>query len=219
MRLRRVASILAFESVGVSLGGRRVLTGVDLRLDPGETVGVAGPNGSGKTTLVRTAATLVSVDEGTARVLGGDVRTAELAVVRSGIGLIGHQPALIPELTLAENLDHVARLTGADRTRVSRALDVVGLSAAAGRRAVECSFGMQRRVEIAHLLITRPRLLLLDEAASGLDESARDLIAALIGSVRDRGGASILVSHDRLQLQAMCDRVLTIAAGRVEPAA
>ena len=208
-----------FEDVGVSRGGRRVLTGVDLRLGPGDTVGVAGPNGSGKTTLVRTAATLVSVDAGKATVFGNEVQNADLSKVRAEIGLIGHQPSLIAELTLQENLDHVARLAGADRTRVARALEVVGLAAAADRRAGDCSFGMQRRVEIAHLLITRPRLLLLDEAASGLDEAARALVGALIGSVRDRGGASIVVSHDRPQLEAVCDRVLTIAAGRVEEAA
>jgi ABC-type multidrug transport system ATPase subunit len=202
--------------VGVSLGGRRVLSDVSLDLRSGETLGVAGPNGSGKTTLVRSAATLTTIDRGAAFVLGTNVDSGELTTIRASIGLIGHQPALIPELTLSENLGHIARLARIEFDRVDHALDVVGLSGAADRRASECSFGMLRRIEIAHLLLTKPRLLLLDEAASGLDESARDLIGALIGSVRGRGGAAIIVSHDRAQLEALCDRVLSLEAGRLE---
>lgn len=207
---------MRFESAGVSLGGRPVLADLHLSLAPGESVGVAGPNGSGKTTLVRTAATLVKPDAGSATVLGIDPVDDDPREVRASIGLIGHQPALIAELTLAENLTHVARLADIDPSRVARALEVVGLTDAADRHAKACSFGMQRRVEIAYLLLTRPRLLLLDEAAAGLDESARDLIGALVRSVRDRGGGAIVVSHDRAQLVSLCDRVLRLESGRLE---
>jgi ABC-type multidrug transport system ATPase subunit len=211
-----VTNIVELRNAGVSLGGQRVLTGIDLTLGPGESLGVAGPNGSGKTTLVRTIATLNSIDEGEAEVLGTDVTSSDLTGIRGSIGLIGHQPSLIEELTLLENLHHVARLAGIDRERVPRALDVVGLAGAAERRATASSFGMRRRVEIAHLLLTRPRLLLLDEAASGLDTSARDLIEALARSVREREGAVVVVSHDPSQLASLCDHVATITAGRLE---
>lgn len=209
--------IVVFENVGVSLGGRPVLADIDLVVDPGASVGVAGPNGSGKTTLARTAATLLAVDSGKATILGAEASGGGLGSVRREIGLIGHQPTLIPELTLHENLDHVARLAGIDRTRVARALDVVGLAGAADRRASECSFGMKRRVEIAHLLLTRPRLLLLDEAASGLDDSARELVTALVTSVRERDGACIVVSHDHRHLRELCDEVRTLSAGGLAP--
>lgn len=208
--------IVRFESAGVSLGGRPVLVDVDLDLQPGACVGVAGPNGSGKTTLVRTAATLISLDSGIGTILGVDFGSREMAGARSSIGLIGHHPSLIAELTLTENLTHIARLRGIDVSRVAKALDVVGLAGAAGRTAAESSFGMQRRVEIAHLLLAKPRLLLLDEAASGLDESARDLVAALIRSVRDRDGAAIVVSHDRSHLENLCDTVLGLELGRLK---
>lgn len=193
-----------------------MLRSVDLVVEPGESIGVAGPNGSGKTTLVRAAATLLSIDGGTAEVLGCDTRDRDLASVRRSIGLIGHQPSLIPELTLSENLEHIARLAGIDTSRIARALDVVGLGEAADRRAEACSFGMRRRVEIAHLLLTKPRLLLLDEAASGLDDSARDLIRALVDSVLGRGGGCIVVSHERAQLTEHTSRVLGLTAGRLE---
>ena len=200
------------------MGGRPVLRDLDLVVAPGEAVGIAGPNGSGKTTLIRTAATLVSIDRGSLTVLDQDAAGRDLVTTRSAIGLIGHQPTLIPELSLAENLTHIARLAGVDTSRIGRALDVVGLAEAADRRADACSFGMRRRVEIAHLLLTRPQLLLLDEAASGLDESARDLIEALVGSVCGRGGGCVVVSHDRAQLTDLCSRVTGLTDGRLEPA-
>jgi heme exporter protein A len=213
-----VEPVVSFQNAGVSLGGRPVLREIDLVVSPGEAVGIAGPNGSGKTTLVRAAATLIAIDLGRLTVLGSDSGASGLTAVRRSIGLIGHQPAVIPDLTLFENLDHIARLGGFDRTRVGRALDVVGLSGAADRRAEACSFGMLRRLEIAHLLLARPQLLLLDEAASGLDEAARDLISALVGSVRARNGGCLVVSHDRSQLETLTDRVLTITDGSLEPA-
>lgn len=207
-----------FDRARVSLGGRPVLRRLDLIVAPGEVVGISGPNGSGKTTLIRTAATLVTPDDGSVTILGKDTRDRDQASVRPDIGMIGHSPGLIGELTLEENLDHVARLTDIDRTRVHRALEVVGLGEVAGRRAVVSSFGMRRRVEIARLLLTKPKLLLLDEAASGLDDAARQLIDALVQSVRGRGGACIVVSHDRAHLEGLCTRLASISEGSLEEA-
>ena len=210
--------VALFDNVGVSLGGRPVLRGVDLALTPGEVVGISGPNGSGKTTLIRAAATLATPDQGSVTVLGRDSRDRDLVATRRSIGMIGHSPGLIGELTLGENLDHVTRLAGIDRSRVAKAIDVVGLSEVVGRRADASSFGMRRRVEIARLLLTKPRLLLLDEAASGLDEPARQLIDALVESVCARDGACIVVSHDRAHLEGLCTRVAALSAGRLEEA-
>lgn len=207
--------IVHFEKIDVSLGGQRVLSQLDLMLEPGQRLGVVGPNGSGKTTLARTAATLVAVDAGTATILGKEVSGGSLTEVRSSIGLISHHPSLIAELTLEENLTHIARLSGIDRGRIPRALEVVGLSGAADRTARASSFGMQRRIEIAHLLLSRPRLLLLDEAASGLDASARDLVEALITTVCSDGGAALVVSHDRAHLDQLCGRVLALRSGHL----
>lgn len=206
-------TIAHLDKAVVSRGGRLVLRNVDLTLRPGEVLGVAGPNGSGKTTLVRTLATLVPIDAGSGSVLSNPIGDADS--VRREIGLIGHHPSLVPELTITENLDHIARLRGIDTGRVPGALEVVGLGDAAGLRVEACSFGMKRRVEIAHLLLSKPRLLLLDEAASGLDEAARELIGALIESVNGRSGATLVVSHDRSQLESLCTGVLSLESGRL----
>lgn len=209
--------VVRFDKAGVSLGGRPVLRELDLVVHAGEVVGIAGPNGSGKTTLIRAAATLATPDQGSILVLGTDSTATDLLSTRRSIGMISHNPGLIDELTLEENLVHVARLADIEPARVPRVLDVVGLSEAAGRRAEDSSFGMKRRVEIARLLLTRPQLLLLDEAASGLDSAARQLIGALVDSVLKRGGGCIVVSHDRSQLAELCSRISTLSGGRLEP--
>ena len=210
--------LVHLESAAVSLGGKPVLRDVDLTVKAGEVVGVAGPNGSGKTTLIRVLATLLRTNGGTGSVLGAELTTDQVYEVRRSIGMISHIPALISELTLRENLAHIARLAGADEERVDPVLEVVGLDQAGDRRADESSFGMQRRVEVAHLLLTRPQLVLLDEATAGLDDSARALIGALADRTVNDGGGVVMVSHDRAQLARACGTVMSLSVGRLEGA-
>ena len=208
-------SLVHLENAGVSLGGRPILRHVDFELQPGQVVGIAGPNGSGKTTLVRVLTTLLRVSQGTGSVLGAEINSDQVFGVRSSIGLIGHSPALIGELTLLENLVHIARLAGVAEEKVHPVLEVVGLDAASDRRADASSFGMLRRVEVAHLLLTRPRLVLLDETTSGLDDSARELISALRDRTVTDGGGVVMVSHDRRQLAEACQHVMSLDSGRL----
>jgi heme exporter protein A len=211
-----VAAPIALHDSGVTLGGQTILRGLTLSVGPGEVLGIAGPNGSGKTTLLRLLATLVRPDSGEGTVLGAALGTPAVYDVRPLIGLIGHIPAVIGELSLRENLEHAVRLTGADRSRVEPALRVVGLDEAAHRKVETSSHGMLRRAEVARLLITEPRLLLLDEAYSGLDFYAQELIDTLIERATRVGGAVVLVSHDPHQLAERAGRVLNLFAGRLE---
>jgi len=206
------------DGIGVSLGGRPVLRGITLTIAPEDVVGISGSNGSGKTTLIRALATLIRPDQGAGTILGTDINAKDLVNVRNRIGLIGHTPALISELSLRENLIHIARLSGIDEDRVDPALEVVGLDEVSDRSVEAASFGMKRRIEVAHLLLRKPQLLLLDEAVSGLDSSATELVDALVGSVSDRGGATVMVSHDRAYLEANCQRTMYLATGRLEMA-
>lgn len=214
-----MGSHIDLEDAAVSLGGQAILRGVSLAVSTGEVVGIAGPNGSGKTTLLRLLATLVDLDSGTGQVLGAGLGTPQVYEVRRHIGLVGHIPAVIGELTLRENLEHAARLAGEDPGRVDAALRVVGLDAAADRRGDASSFGMLRRTEAARLLITAPRLLLLDEAFSGLDVHAQELIDALILRTTETNGAVVMVSHDAGHLGKRASRVMGLSAGRLDGAA
>ncbi len=192
-----------------------MLKGLDLFLSPGETIGVAGPNGSGKTTLLRLLATLIAPDRGEGQVLGAALGTSAVYPVRPLIGVIGHQPSLISELTIEENLNHAATLGGIELARVTRALSAVGLAGASGRRVNASSFGMSRRTELALILLRRPRLLLLDEPLSGLDGQAAGLVAAIVDTITTTGGGVMVVSHDPSHLSG-CDRVMRLPDGSIE---
>ena len=207
--------LLETRDLGVRLGDTPILRGVDLRVGAGEVVGLIGSNGSGKTTLLRVAATLLAPTSGEGEVLGAGLTAEQRYEVRSRIGLIGHTPALYPNLTLEENTRFVAHLRGAPAGTVRAALDRVGLAGARHRRAVQCSHGMQRRAEFARLLITRPDLVLLDEAHAGLDRHAADLVAFILEDVRRRGGGAMLVSHEHHRMAPLVDRIVELRNGSV----
>ncbi len=202
----------------VSLGDQTVLQDIDFTLERGHIAGVTGPNGSGKTTLLRTLATLVRVDQGRGEILGSDIKGDDIVAVRPSIGLIGHNPTTIPHLTLRENLDHVAKLRSLEPSRVDRVLEVVGLGEVSARTAKDSSYGMQRRLEVARLLLTKPRLLLLDESLSGLDVAASELISALIERTVSNDGGVVMVSHDTDLLKRVCHSLFHLDRGRLEDA-
>ncbi|OZM79966.1 heme ABC exporter ATP-binding protein CcmA [Pseudonocardia sp. MH-G8] len=208
--------LVRLDRVAVTLGRTPVLRDLDLRVGAGEALGVLGANGSGKTTFLHLLATLVRPTAGRAEILGREHGSPGAGAARPAIALIGHLPSLYPQLSLAENLRFVARLTGREDRAVDRALDTVGLGGAAQRRAERCSQGMQRRAELARVLLTRPALLLLDEIHAGLDRDAVGLVDDVVASVRGRGGACVLVSHEPDRLTGVVDRMVRINDGRAE---
>lgn len=207
--------LVSLEHVGIHFGRTPVIDGVSLTVSPGEIVGVAGPNGAGKTTLIGVVATLTPPTSGGGTVLGASLGTKGVIEVRPRIGWAGHDPGLYPELTLRENLALTATLAGLDSSAVDEALEVVGLSAAAHRRADRSSNGMQRRVDLARLLMLEPDLVLLDEAHAGLDNAADEIIPEILHRTRAKGGGALLVSHDARRLHQDTDRVLEIERGTV----
>jgi len=207
--------LVALHGIGVRLGDTPILRGLDLQVGAGEVIGLVGANGSGKTTLLRVVATLLVPTSGKGEVMGAGLTDEARYDIRSRIGLIGHTPALYPSLSLEENTRFVAHLAGAEPGSVGAALDQVGLAGARHRQAVQCSHGMQRRAEFARLLITKPDLLLLDEAHAGLDRHAADLVAFILQDVRSRGGGAMLVSHEHLRMAPLVDRAVELANGAV----
>ena len=209
--------LVELAGVGVELDRVPVLRGLDLTVAPGEVLGLVGANGSGKTTVLRVLATLLAPVAGTGRVLGAALDTPECVAVRPDIGLVGHVPALFAQFTLRENLEFLARLTGNTADAVDQALATVGLDRAGDRRADRCSQGMRRRADLARALLTQPMLLLLDEVHSGLDGASAALVDLVVGDVVARGGAAVVVSHERARLATVADRVVEIVDGRAVP--
>jgi heme exporter protein A len=206
-------TLIELDAVSVRAGAFDILRDVELEVGAGEAVGVHGANGAGKTTLLRVIATLVPPSSGSGSVLGealdGDGRWS----IRSRIGYVGHVPGLYPELTLFENLAFAADLRAIDRSHVLPALEAVGLAGASGRITERCSHGMQRRAEFARILMTMPEILLLDEPHSSLDSDAIDLVDALVERTVVRGGAAVLVSHDRSRVAAVANRFVGLTRG------
>ena len=202
--------LVTLDDVSVRFGPTTVLSGVELRVEPGTVVGVGGRNGVGKTTLLGVIATLVPPSNGRGRVLGAELGTSAVRDIRHRIGWSGHEPSLYDDLTLRENLHLTADLAGLPRDAADEALDRVGLGEAGHRRAGLSSNGMRRRTDLAALLLRRPDLLCLDEAHAGLDADADAIVGALIDLTRRRGGAVVMVSHDAARLRAECDDVMLL---------
>ncbi len=207
------APVVELKGVGVRFGRMPVLRAVDLVVRPGEVVGVVGPNGSGKSTLLRILATLMKPTVGAARVLGAEVGGEHMVTARRRLALLGHHPGLWGELTLIENLSFVGRLSGAGTGQVEEILTQVGLGGAMHRRADHSSHGMQRRIEFARVLLTRPDLLLLDEAHAGLDRAAQALVEITVDDVRRRGGGVVLVSHEPDRMLPLVDTTYALEGG------
>ena len=194
-------------------GGRVAVDGVDLRVHRGEVVGVLGPNGAGKTTTVECVAGLRTPDGGSVRVLGLDPATDPHAVRRRvGVQL---QAATLP------NRMRVQQAVDVFAAAYPQPADPAGLLADWGllehrRQDVGALSGGQRqRLFIVLALIGRPEVLVLDELTTGLDPASRRDTWALVRSLRARGTTVLLVTHALDEAEALCDRVVVVAAGRV----
>ena len=225
--------LLAMESVDVILGrgwrAAKVLSGVDLRIWPGEIVGLVGETGSGKTTLARTVVGLVPPARG--RIVFDGTTISQLrprarrAVRRRGhVQLVFQDPlrSLDPDLTVDEIVGEGPRIRGeADsaeiRRRVIAALEQVGLDATLlDRTPGQISGGQRQRVSIARALAADPRLLICDEPVRALDASSRNYILRLLQQLRDSLGLPIVViSHDLSSLAGIADRVVVLYRGRI----
>ena len=211
--MSEATAIVSLSGVAVRAGSVPILRDIHLSVDAGESVGLFGANGAGKTTLLRLLATLIRPSEGSGTVFDVDLSSPGRFEVRRRIGYIGHTPGWYPELTLAENLGFLAEVMGCAPSRVQSSLAAVGLSGAVDRRADRCSHGMQRRAEFAKILMTEPDLILLDEPHSALDSDAIDLVDGLVRRTVARGGAAVLVSHNRDRVTSLADRTFVIEGG------
>ncbi len=208
------AAIL-LSGVVVALGGFPALAGVDLAVRSGELVALRGANGTGKSTLLRLCAGLTPLTRGSARVLGVDVAT-QRDIVRSLVGLLGHDNGLYSDLTARENVQFVAQLVGAGTSDVDAALDRLGVDArVAATRAGALSAGQRRRTALASLVVRRAQLWLLDEPHAGLDSAARSELDGILREATRSGATVVYTTHESDALGATVPRTITLTSGVV----
>ncbi len=210
-----MVSIVSLQGVVALLGRFPALAGTDLEVGESEIVLVQGPNGAGKSTLLRVCAGLLRIESGRAEVLGHDLVT-DRAAVRRSVGLLGHDTALYDDLTVEENLRFWARASRIDDEAVPAALDRLGVADRLRDVAVRnLSAGQRRRTALAAVVVRRPRLWLLDEPHSGLDQGGRDLIDQVILDAASAGATVMLASHELDRTLDLATRHLTVAGGTI----
>jgi branched-chain amino acid transport system ATP-binding protein len=238
-----MAAVLEVEELTKDFGGLRALSEVDLVINDGEIVGLIGPNGAGKTTLFNMVTAIYPPTSGRINFLGHDIlRYRALGLVprnrrpfqitRLGIGRTFQNIRLFPDMTALENVlvgidahnkaglaRAMARTPGQRREehasleRAFELLDFVGIRRYANELAKNLAYGDQRRVEIARAMGTRPKLLLLDEPAAGMNPAEKGALMRLIGKVRDQGITILVIEHDMKVVMGISDRVAVLDYG------
>ena len=200
----------------VALAGHfPLLAGASLEVSEGEVVHLRGPNGAGKTSLLKVLAGLLAVHSGEATVLGRNL-VADRRAVRREVGMLGHHSFLYEELTVEENLRFAVRAARRDETGVGPVLEQFGFGGRLCHMPVgRCSAGQQRRASLAVLVAKNSRLWLLDEPHAGLDQEGRDLLDQLLADSKAVGRTVMFASHEHERAEAIADRVLYLAGGRV----
>jgi ABC-2 type transport system ATP-binding protein len=188
---------------------------VDLNVRTGDVYGFLGPNGAGKTTTLRMALGLITPTEGSIELFGRDPLRAGARALEGVAGFV-EAPRFYPYLTGRKNLELLAALDGGEaRERIDEVLEIVELIPRARHRVGGYSHGMRQRLGIAAALLRRPRLLILDEPATGLDPAGMRDMRLLIRRLAGEGITVLLSSHQLPEVQELCDRVAIVDSGRV----
>jgi branched-chain amino acid transport system ATP-binding protein len=214
--------LLSVEDVTRRFGGIVALDKVSLAADEGTITGLIGPNGAGKTTLFNVVTRLYKPDEGRVALDGQDLlRTPPYRIVRRGVARTFQNVVLFPTMTVTENVlvgAHTRMRPFGERRARGQALETLeylGLTSLAARPAAGLPFGTLKRIELARALVSKPRLLLLDEPAAGLSAEEIRRLGALIKAISREGVAVLLVEHHADLIFDICDRVTVLNLGKV----
>ena len=208
-----------FRNLSRVYGNVKALSGLNLRIEPGELVALLGPSGCGKTTAMRILAGLDEASSGAVLVGGQDI--SRVPANKRDIGMVFQAYSLFPHLSVLDNvafgLKMRGKAKGARLSRASEMLDLVGLAAHRHKYASELSGGQQQRVALARALAIQPRVLLLDEPLSALDAQVRAQLRDEIRRVQlDVGTTTLFVTHDQEEALAVADRVGVMSHGKLE---
>jgi spermidine/putrescine ABC transporter ATP-binding subunit len=215
---RAPGTALSIRSITKRYGDAAAVDAVSLDIRAGEFVTLLGASGSGKTTLLRIIAGFDDADDGSLLVDGRELRN--VPVHKREIGMVFQNYALFPHLSVEQNVAYPLRMRGVPalerRRRVAEALEAVRLPAFAKRRITQLSGGQQQRVALARAIVSRPRLLLMDEPLGALDRNLRDALQLEISRLsRELGLTVVNVTHDQEEALTMSDRIALLDQGRL----
>ncbi len=221
--MTELVALLDVEGAEVRFGGLHALRGADLRVAPGAVTGLIGPNGAGKTTMFNVISGLQPLTSGAVRLEGRDLKGVRPhRRARLGLARTFQRLEVFGSLTVAENVlaaAEIRRRWARDRSdpraTTAAVLRLVGLASVAGLPADTLPTGQARLLELARALATRPRVLLLDEPSSGLDESETDELGDLLGKLADAGMGVLLVEHDMELVMRVCHRISVLDFGSI----
>lgn len=217
VRARELSVSLRASSIAVRIGSRTVLDGVDLEAVPSQVLAVTGPAGAGKTTLLHVLAGIISPTEGTVTVNGARPPGHWRGAVTS-LGFVPQTFGLAAALSTEENIALPLQLLKLPRAevadRVQNMISALGLDNAGKQLTTELSGGQQQKAAVGRAIVAEPRLIIADEPTSELDSASRDLVFGLFRAAAEHGANVVLATHDP-DLVQNCDRVVTLANGRV----
>ena len=207
---------LAVEDISRHFGRRRALSRITFHAGRHTILGLLGPNGAGKSTMLALLATLLRPSGGRIR-YGSHEAGEQAATLRAAIGVLGHDLFLYPELTARENLAFFAALHGISGAPAAAlaALERAGLADRADDPVSSFSRGMRQRVALERALIHGPRLVLLDEPFTGLDDASAAALVARLNGLRESGAIVILATHDLDLAEGLLDRAVFLRSGRM----
>ena len=199
---------------------RQVVKNVSLDINSGEVVGLLGPNGAGKTTSFYMIVGIIAADDGSITLDGQEMRHLPIHVrAQRGLGYLPQEASIFRKMTVRENIQAILEISGHNKqeiaTEVNRLLDDLNVGHIKDSPAVALSGGERRRVEIARVLATKPRFILLDEPFAGVDPIAVIDIQKIIAFLKERGIGVLITDHNVRETLRICDRAYIISEGSV----
>ena len=193
-----------------------ILRGIDLSITQGETVAILGANGAGKSTLLKVLATLIKPASGLVKINGLDLKNDHIEVKKM-FGYLPHSSLLYDHYTPLENLVFFGNLYGVKdvENRARKLVNEVGLSFFINEPVKNFSRGMIQRIAIARAIIHEPKIMLLDEPHTGLDQGAITILNNVVLSMKEKGCTTLMVTHDFKQAAAICDRIIIVKNGKI----
>lgn len=208
--------MLTVTSLCKAFGGTQALRDVSLEVERGAIVGLVGPNGSGKTTLLNCIAGALQPDAGTIRFADEDITGAEASTIaRKGLVRSFQISRPFPSMTVLDNVlaaSH-AGITEEARARAKAIIRLVGIERVMDNRASALSFGQQRLIELARILMLEPRMILLDEPAAGVNPTLMEHLKDLILELNRQGTTFLIVEHNIRLVSQMCERLVVLHNG------